>query len=70
MVHENVVGLKREVKRWCRALGITQNEYARRCGVHHSILSRVLNKKVTSAPAIEKMRTYNERLLRQIDRAS
>lgn len=70
MIRETVTPLKSEVQRWCRALAISQNEYARRCGVHSSILSRVLNGTVTSEPAEKKMREYNARLQRRLAKVS
>ena len=70
MLRETVSGLRREVQRWCRALDISQNEYARRCGVHPSILSRVLRGTVTSDPAEQKMRSFNTRLRQGTEKAS
>jgi len=38
-----------------RTLGVSQNEYARRCGVHESILSRLLAGKITAGPSLKKI---------------
>jgi transcriptional regulator with XRE-family HTH domain len=70
MIHDTIPRLKAEVQRWCTALGISQNEYARRCGIDQSILSRVLRGTVTSKPAETKMREYNARLQRRLEKAS
>jgi transcriptional regulator with XRE-family HTH domain len=70
MLRETVIGLRGEVQRWCVALGISQNEYARRCGIHPSILSRVLRGTVTSEPAEKKIRAFNARLHRRLEKAS
>mgnify|MGYP001569453450 CR=1 FL=1 len=70
MVHETIADLQGEVHRWCRALAISQNEYARRCGVHPSILSRVLKGTVRSEPATAKMRAFNGKLQRRLEKVS
>lgn len=38
-----------------RTLGLSQNAYARRCGVHESILSRLLAGSVTAGPSLKKI---------------
>lgn len=58
MIHETVSRLYDEVQRAVTALRISQNEVARRAGVHPSILSRVLRGLVTSGPAVEKLTAW------------
>ena len=66
----NVHLLREDVTRWRRMLGISQNEYARRCGVDPSILSRFLNGKLTSSIAERSIRQYNTRLQRRLEKVS
>lgn len=58
MIRETVAAIAQEVQRARMALGISQNEVARQADVHPSILSRVLNEKLTSGPAVEKVTAW------------
>lgn len=58
MIRETVAVVAQDVQRARTALRISQNEVARRCQVHPSILSRVLNEKLTSGPAVEKVTAW------------
>ncbi len=55
MIREPGGPLARDIEFLRSALGISQNEFARRCGIHESILSRLLNDKVVAAPSRRKV---------------
>lgn len=61
--------LHERIRKWRGALGISQNEFARRAGVYPSILSRVLADKVTSGPCETKVRRYIAKLERRVGAA-
>jgi transcriptional regulator with XRE-family HTH domain len=56
--------LRAEVLAACRALGWSQNRFARRAGVNEGVFSRVLNRRMVSAPCERAAR----RLLRRLER--
>lgn len=56
MIRETVAPLADQVQFIRTSLGLSQNGYARRCGVHDSILSRLLNGKVVAEPSLKKVK--------------
>lgn len=66
MLHESLASLKSEVQWTCAVLRCSQNTFARAAGVDPSILSRVINGLVTSAPADKRIRRYVAKIRRRI----
>jgi len=66
----NLAKLAAEVHAARAALGIGQNEFARRCGVDQAVLSKLVRGKVLAAPSERRIRAYLGRLRRRWARAS
>lgn len=62
MIRETVSPLGPQVQRWREVFGCSQNAFARRAGVHPSILSRLLTGEVVAGPSERKLRGYLARL--------
>lgn len=65
MIRETV-SLRDELHKWLPVAGVSQNDFAKSCGVHPSIASRLLAEKLVSAPAEKKLRRGLERLRRRV----
>jgi len=65
MIRETVA-LRDELHKWLPVAGLSQNDFARSCGVDPSIASRLLNQKLVSAPAERKLRRGLDRLKRRV----
>ena len=68
MIREIVTPLAAEIQYVIAARRISQNEFARRAGVHDSILSRLMNNKVTAEPSLKKVERYLRRERRALAR--
>ncbi len=66
MIRGTLSPLAAEVQYVRAARRISQNEVARRAGVHESILSRLVNGKVTAAPSAQKVERYLSRERRSL----
>lgn len=66
----NLAQLAVEVHAARSALGISQNAFARRCGVDPAVLSKLVRGKVLAAPSERKIRAYLGRVRRRLAQAS
>ena len=64
----NLARLAADVHAARLALNIGQNEFARRCGVDPSVLSKLCRAKVLAAPSEKKIRAYLQRVPKLVAR--